>query len=127
MLCTVPTFTPRSVTGAPTARPATESRKYATTRNFVVNRFCPANKIMAAAPSASAPSTNAPTAVALPGGIFDHLTIVIGIRAFPVHESAHGRMLAGVAQYSGRPPRDRGFGCRVQKNPVIANAQKTGQ
>src|SRR5271154_3116927 len=109
MLCTVPILTPRRVTGAPTARPATELLKYDTTRNLGVKRLRPPNRIMAAAASASAPRTNAPTAVDLPAAIDSAPMLRLGRQPLAMHEGVHGRVFVVLKHALRRAPRDHGL------------------
>src|ERR1700722_9728774 len=90
MLRTVPTLTPRRVTGAPTSRPATESWKNTTTRRLLVNSLVPPNARMATTPSAAPPRIKAPTAVDLLSAIGIFLQLILAGGPFPVHERMHG-------------------------------------
>src|SRR5271154_5399113 len=127
MLCTVPILTPRRVTGAPTASPATELLKYDTTRNLGVKRLRPPNRMTAATASVSAPRTKAPTAVDLPAAIDGAPVLRPGRQPLAMHEGVHGRVFVVVKHALGRAPCDHRLRSGIKKNPIIANAQQTGQ
>src|ERR1700677_128686 len=127
MLCTVPILTPRRVTGAPTARPATELLKYDTTRNLGVKRLRPPNRKTAATASASAPRTKAPTAVDLPAAIDSAPMLRLGRQPLAMHEGVYGRVFVFVKHAFRGASGDHGLRPSIKKNPIIANSQQTGQ
>src|SRR5262245_7341205 len=110
MPVTLPTLTPRKVTGDPMSRPASEdSEKNRTACRFAARNLPPPNAIAPTSASAMAPTTKPPISF----GFALLAMITFSRRAFefaPQQEVADFRIRAFVPQHLRVPRRDHGLG-----------------
>src|SRR5262245_32146745 len=128
MLDTVPSCTPRKLTGDPTVSPATLPSKAITQVTGRLNHWRPPRSRTATTVSAIPPSTNAPIRVG-----FGRLAIAAaphrsGLLGLPAGEKgAHLRVRALGEQCPGIAPGRHRAGLGVEEDRVIADGEDAGQ
>src|SRR5262249_13045247 len=122
MSVTVPTVTPRNLTGEPTSSPCTDSSKKLTAGND--------SRRKRLAPGQKSEPSSAPTATSTKSPSFQWLVAVVAISRGPcarIEERAHVRVRAPVAERRGLAARDDAARARVHHDAVSNDREDAAQ